>query len=283
VPAQGSLGPLETELYARANEMLSHALEAWEHGESHRALEWTWSIASAANQYVDRAAPWAEHKHGRGDRVATILHTLLTVLGALARLAWPAIPSRSDEMLRQLGLPALDPRVGTDLLVAPFEPRREGEPLDPGSALFPTFDADEAKALVSAVTPSAPAPVIPPEATSTDSGNAATPSIGYDQFMTVDLRVGIVREAARVPRKDKLLRLSIDLGEPELRPLVAGLALTFKPEDLVGRRVVVVANLAPRDFGKGIVSHGMLLATGPSEALVLATVAGDAPAGARLK
>ena len=76
---------------------------------------------------------------------------------------------------------------------------------------------------------------------------------------------------------------SVDLGEATPRQIVAGLALSFAPEALVGRRVVVVANLAPRDFGKGLVSHGMLLATGPSEALVLATVGAETPAGARLK
>ena len=72
-------------------------------------------------------------------------------------------------------------------------------------------------------------------------------------------------------------------GSRSLRQIVAGLALTFKPEELVGRRVVVVANLAPRDFGKGLVSNGMLLATGPSDALVLATVGEGAAPGARLK
>jgi methionyl-tRNA synthetase len=73
------------------------------------------------------------------------------------------------------------------------------------------------------------------------------------------------------------------MGEREPRQIVAGLAQSFKPEDLVGKKVVVVANLAPRDFGKGLVSHGMLLATGPSDALRLATVDGDVAAGARLK
>jgi methionyl-tRNA synthetase len=77
--------------------------------------------------------------------------------------------------------------------------------------------------------------------------------------------------------------MTVDIGEPDLRPIVAGLALTFTPEQLVGKRVVVVANLAPRDFGKGLVSHGMILATGPSEALVLASVEGAAAPGARLK
>jgi methionyl-tRNA synthetase len=74
----------------------------------------------------------------------------------------------------------------------------------------------------------------------------------------------------------------VDLGEPEPRTIIAGLALSFPPESLIGRRVVVVANLAPRDFGKGLVSHGMLLATGPSEKLTLATVP-DVEPGARLK
>jgi methionyl-tRNA synthetase len=92
-----------------------------------------------------------------------------------------------------------------------------------------------------------------------------------------------VKTAEKVPKKDKLLKLSVDLGEAEPRTIVAGLALTFQPEQLVGRRVVVVANLAPREFGKGLVSHGMLLATGPSEALQLATIGDDVAPGSRLK
>jgi methionine--tRNA ligase beta chain len=95
--------------------------------------------------------------------------------------------------------------------------------------------------------------------------------------------VGLVKTCDRVPKKDKLLKLTVDVGEPEPRTIIAGLALSFPPEQLVGRKVVVVANLAPRDFGKGLVSHGMVLATGPSEKLVLATVDGDVEAGARLK
>jgi methionyl-tRNA synthetase len=99
----------------------------------------------------------------------------------------------------------------------------------------------------------------------------------------MDLRVGIVRSCERVPKKDKLLKLAVDLGEPEPRTIVAGLALSFRPEELVSRKVIVVSNLAPREFGRGLVSHGMLLATGPSERLILATVDGDAEAGAKLK
>jgi len=107
--------------------------------------------------------------------------------------------------------------------------------------------------------------------------------IPYEEFARLDLRVAEVKTCERVKGKDKLLQLQVDVGEPELRQIVAGLALSFTPEQLVGRRVVVVANLAPRDFGKGLVSNGMILATGPSEKLVLATVDADAAPGARLK
>ncbi|HTQ44009.1 MAG TPA: methionine--tRNA ligase [Polyangiaceae bacterium] len=291
-------------------------LEQWNALAPHRALEATWAIASLANQYVDRAAPWAEDKKGNKERVNQILSTLLSVLEALSRLIWPVIPKKSDEMRMQLGLQPI--KVGGDLLTPFLEPVQAGTPLAPASPLFPTLDADGSKALLAKLTPhvenangnatatatatattttttTMPPPfaatttsisTMPPPfaATSTLTAlptTAASP-ITYDQFAAVDLRVGIVRTCERVPKKDKLLRLTVDVGEPEPRTIIAGLALSFPPESLVGRRVVVVANLAPRDFGKGLVSHGMLLATGPSEKLALATVP-DVEPGAKLK
>lgn len=116
----------------------------------------------------------------------------------------------------------------------------------------------------------APAPVEPPSL------------VSYEQFSAVDLRVGQVLTCERVPKKDRLLRLAVDVGETEPRTIVAGLGQTFAPEQLVARYVVVVANLAPREFGHGLVSHGMLLATGPSDKLVLATVIDGKP-GDKLK
>jgi len=155
------------------------------------------------------------------------------------------------------------------------------------------IDKDTERALLDRLVPkpdAPPAPTLPPPTTRNLAEPVMHPSAPetrvlatYDDFTKIDLRVGVVRTCERVKGKDKLLRLQIDLGEPELRQIVAGLALTFKPEELVERRVVVVANLAPRDFGKGLVSNGMILATGPSESLVVATVAGDAAPGARLK
>jgi methionine--tRNA ligase beta chain len=126
----------------------------------------------------------------------------------------------------------------------------------------------------------------PPTTSSVPGHPSAAPAgttITYDQFSSVDLRVGFVKTAIKVPKKDKLLQLEVDVGEDKPRTIIAGLALTFTPEQLVGQRVIVVANLAPRDFGKGLVSHGMLLATGPCEKLVLATAPESAAPGAKLK
>jgi methionyl-tRNA synthetase len=303
VPPKGEWTPLEHDLHAAIEGHWREALEAWDRIEPHRALERTWAIASAANQYVDRAAPWAEEKKGNRPRVETILSTLLGVLGALSIAMWPVLPAKSDEMRRQLGLEPVRPAVGKDWLSAGVVPLRAGAALAPGAPLFPTIDEAGARALLAELTPkveaveappapAGPAPAAPvlplgsPELHSMGGpGPAAGPAtaLTYDQFGAVDLRVGVVREAERVPKKDKLLKLAVDVGEAAPRTIVAGLALTFQPADLVGRRVIVVANLAPRDFGKGLVSHGMLLATGPSERLTLATIEGEVAPGAKLK
>jgi len=141
--------------------------------------------------------------------------------------------------------------------------------------------------------PDSAPPTPPPGHTTLTSATAAVAAaqlpppnvpMAYDDFARVDLRVGVVVSAERVPRKDKLLDLRVDLGEETgPRRIVAGLALSFSPAELVGQRVIVAANLAPRDFGKGLVSYGMILAAGPSESLSLATVSKDVPPGTRLK
>jgi len=172
-----------------------------------------------------------------------------------------------------------------------FAPLPGGEALATGTPLFPMFDKDQVAALLAKLAPPKAAPEAPlaaPAKAPAAPAKADAPAepaapITYDDFARVELRVGLVTACERVPKKDKLLRLTVDLGEPAARTIVAGLALTFTPEALTGQRVVVVANLAPRDFGKGLVSHGMVLATGPSDALVLATAPETAAPGARLK
>lgn len=146
--------------------------------------------------------------------------------------------------------------------VAPEEPKPKAEPA--------------AKA--------APVEVAKPQAAPAAPVTSAAPAeIAFDEFAKVDLRVGVVLAAVKVPKKDKLLDLLVDVGEAEPRRIVSGLALSFPPEELVGKHVIVVCNLAPRAFSKDLVSHGMLLASGPSDSLALATLTKALPAGTRVK
>ncbi len=302
-PAFGEKTPLEDELVKGFELEVGNARAAWEEIAPHRALEATMALSSIANTYVDRAAPWALAKNNDTARLNTTLASLLEVLRALSVMIWPAMPRKSDEMRAQLGLPAITPKIGEDVFPTKFAPRAAGEALAPGTPLFPTYDKDQIAALLQKLVPKldseskdAPSKTAAPPPTLKESGQAAPAAggeaaaaasvaseIDYARFESVDLRVGIITAAEKVPKKDKLLKLTVDLGEAAPRNIIAGLALSFTAETLVGKRVIVVANLAPRDFGKGTVSHGMLLATGPSDALTLATVAGDAPPGARLK
>ena len=164
---------------------------------------------------------------------------------------------------------------------------------------MPKTQDEDSPALASAAPPAtlATASALPQEHRAPHDSMAATiemavpPSISdpladpvvYDQFALIDLRVGLIKTAERIPKKDKLLKLSVDVGEHEPRTIIAGIGQTFAPDALVGLRVVVVANLAPRDFGKGLISHGMLLATGPSDSLHLATIGDGVTPGSRLK
>lgn len=100
--------------------------------------------------------------------------------------------------------------------------------------------------------------------TTMDTTTAPSPDITYDDFAKLDLRVGLITAAERVPRKDRLLKLTVDVGEGSPRTIVAGIGETYSPESLVDKHAVFLVNLAPRDFGKGLVSHGMILATGPN-------------------
>jgi methionyl-tRNA synthetase len=288
VPALGSPAAEEEALRAKATEATRAAAGHWDALAPHRALEETLALSSAANVYVDRTAPWAEAKQGNTPRVGTILGTLLEVLDCLSVMIWPVLPKKSDEMREQLGLKPVG--AGTrwpDGLAR----RKAGEQLGTAAALFPMIDEEGAGKLLQGLTPKAASESASAlasasvSASASASASAPAPSltIDYKAFEAVDLRVGVIRSCEKVPKKDKLLRLAVDLGEAEPRTIIAGLALSFQPDELIGKRVIVVANLAPREFGKGLVSHGMLLATGPSEKLTLATVGGDVEPGAKLK
>lgn len=296
----------ERALRSRARTLAEEAERAWAAFEPHRALESAMALAMAGNKYFDDCAPWAlARQESQKGRLGVVMYHVLETLRIVSVMLWPAMPRKMDSLRAQLGLDPLVPRVGLDLWPLSWGGLAPHTEVAPGPPLFRNITReDEVRILKDFEVPgteetatvSAPAPasaVRPATGPSTSEMTArplTTPSglplgvIQYGDFEKVELRVGHVKTAERIPKKDKLLKLTVDLGEPGgPRTIVAGIALAYTPEQLVGKQVVIVANLAPRDFGKGLVSHGMLLACGPSESLSLVTVDKPVPPGTRVK
>jgi methionyl-tRNA synthetase len=204
-------------------------------------------------------------------------------------LAAPVLPESAGEIWGQLGFE------GSPLDVSPLD-ARWGEPLRVAaigriSPAFPKLDKEKIMAEIEkehARTEGAATPEAAPAGADHGATQAAAPPapdyITIDDFAKVELRAGTVLEAERVPKADKLLRLIVDVGEAAPRQILAGIAEYYSPEQIVGRKIVVVVNLAPRKL-RGLESNGMLLAAsiGEEGRPVIATFAEDVPNGARLK
>ncbi|MCG8472042.1 MAG: methionine--tRNA ligase [Desulfobacterales bacterium] len=223
-----------------------------------RALKAIWAFVSRMNKYVDEMAPWDLAKdEAQKPRLETVMYNLLEGLRMVAGLIHPVMPETSAKMLSHLG--AGD----TPMLLTSFETWGElppGGSITKTKALFPRIDMkafEETKK----------------EKSTPVKKELATPikeEISFDDFMNVDLRVGTVLDAEAVPKANKLLKLSVDLGEGVPRTIVAGIAKSYTPEEVKGTQVVVVANLAPAKI-MGVESQGMLLAATKRKHLSLAT------------
>jgi methionyl-tRNA synthetase len=215
--------------------------------------------------------------------------TLVELLEAVSVMIAPVMPTVSAKMREQLGLSALEAEVGRDAW--PFElPRRApGGALRRGEPIFPRLEKETEKALVARFAPpkaetgKGEAPAKGEPAKEPAAAPEAKATITYDDFAKLDLRLGVVVSADRIKKKDRLLDLRVDVGEAAPRRIIAGIAAAYAPEALVGKQVVVLANLAPREFAKGLVSEGMLLAASADGRLQLVTVPEAQPAGTQVK
>jgi methionyl-tRNA synthetase len=198
----------------------------------------------------------------------------------------PVTPRNSLELLEAVGLPGERAR---ELVATWPDPERFGRELDGdglrlsrGEALFPRIDAERAEALIDKWLPpeakidgTAAAAEAAPEAASDSDGEAA--QISFEDFARLDFRVAVVREAEPIPKTKKLLKLVVDLGS-ETRQVVAGIAEAYQPDQLVGRKVIFLANLKPATI-RGVRSEGMILAAGDKAILGLSALDRDVPVG----
>jgi methionyl-tRNA synthetase len=258
-----------------------------------RALETAWGLIAAVDRYIVENEPWAlgekQDDESRA-RLATVLYTSAEALRIATALAHPVIPDATAKIWTQMGLGDIKKLPLADLAWGQLP---LGTKLGEVSPVFPRADKSAIERMQKMEDQQKPAvedqPQIAPkpEPTKAQAVPAVAPTpdgskITIDDFAKVELRVGQVKVAERVPKSDKLLRLEIDIGT-EVRQVLAGIAEAYAPETLVGRKVVIVANLAPRKL-RGYESNGMIVAASLEGGQpVLASFLEDVPVGARLK
>jgi methionyl-tRNA synthetase len=293
--------PQEDLVAALAKHTIKEFNELFEQFQFSRALEMAWALVAAVDKYIVENEPWAlaeKQDESHRARLATVLYTSAEALRIVTALAHPVIPQATAKIWSQMGLGDItkvslaDLRwgqlpLGTKLgKVEPVFPRADKSTIErmqkmeeqqrPAAADGQSGAAETAHVEADARTrPASPQPL---SATSL----AVDGKITIDDFAKVELRVAQVKVAERVKGADKLLRLEVDLGT-ETRQILAGIAEAYAPETLIGRKIVIVANLAPRKL-RGLDSNGMLLAASLEGGKpVLASFLEDVPVGARLK
>ncbi len=259
-----------------------------------RALEQAWGLVAAVDKYIVENEPWAlgeKTDEQSRSRLATVLYTSAEALRIATALAHPVIPEATAKIWTQMGLGEIQKLPLKDLTWGQLH---LGTKLGKIEAVFPRADKSAIErmqkmeeqgrtpAVATEAQPEQKAAVAPPVATQAVTAAPADNKITIDDFAKVELRVGQVKVAERVPKADKLLRLEVDLGT-EVRQVVAGIAESYAPETLIGRKVVIVANLAPRKL-RGLESNGMIVAASPEGGkAILAGFLEDVPVGTRLK
>jgi methionyl-tRNA synthetase len=262
VPAVSTDGPVP----AAAKEAVRDFCMHMDDGEPHRALEAVWKLLKSIDGYIQEQQPWARSKEGEEGRrvLEDTLYVSLEGLRITALMIEPFMPVIAVKLREQLGVADTAGNLGE---AAGWGGLAEGTEIGKTEPLFPRVDI---KAYIKEL-----------QMDATKDEQAQTPEadlLSIDEFFKTKLVVGTIREAEQVPKSKKLVRLMVDLGEPELRQLVAGIAERYEASDLVGRQIVVVANLKPAKL-MGVESQGMLLAANVDSAPFLLSPDEEVPPG----
>jgi methionyl-tRNA synthetase len=256
-----------------------------------RALEVAWELVTAIDGYIVTREPWKHFKENGADpALARIIWNTLEALRIVWTMAAPFMPTATREALTRLGT---DPdEIGASALR--WGVLRTNAPVRVADAIFPRADVAQYIGGTKPVEEQKPAPEAPPAAPASEKPSAepapiettqAAPpglaKISIDQFMEIDLRVAEIRAAERVPKSKKLIQLRVSTGDEE-RTLVAGIGTKYTPEELVGRKVVIVANLQPAKL-MGVESNGMVLAASIDGEPSLISVDAGVPLGTRVR
>jgi len=221
------------------------------------ALEEIWVLIRRTNKYIDETSPWVLAKDLKNkERLDTVMHNLAECLRIVSVLITPFMHTTSKEIRKQLGIWFAE----VEWQDAFTFDMMAGEKVKKGNAIFPRLDIEKELAELEAMTESAAVSEEDKAEGSVEMENKPLelkPEIEFDDFNKIDFRVGTILEAEKHPKADKLLVFKIKIGT-EIRQVISGVAESFKPEEAVGKQVIVVANLKPRAL-RGLESKGMLL------------------------
>ncbi|MCF6186751.1 MAG: methionine--tRNA ligase [Desulfobulbaceae bacterium] len=277
-PEKDGLTDQDLEVIAAVEAMFERYRQAMENFSFHQGLQAVWEVIGLLNRYIVTNAPWElARDEANTARLNTVLYFLVEGLRVLALVLRPVMPVASDKMAQALGLQneMASATLETAGRWGVLEP---GTTVDKGPQLFPRLDKKKKKQ------PQQQKKQTKKRSKQEDAAADMEGLITFEEFGKVELRVAEIVAAEKIKKADKLLKLS--LKAPEDRTVVAGIAQFYSPEELVGKKVLIVANLKPAKL-MGVTSQGMVLAAKEkdedgNERLVLSTVDGDIAPGSRV-
>lgn len=241
-----------------------------------------WALVARTNKYIDETAPWVLAKdEANKDKLASVMNHLAESLRQIAIMIEPFMPHTTPQIFAQLGIDgeaskAWDSLTKFDTLATNTKVVEKGTPI------FPRLEVEvEVEYIKDQMSQSVKPTTEEPKKEEKIEEVETTPLIGIDDFMKVEIKVGQIKECKQHPKADRLLVSQIDLGS-EVRQIVSGIAEHYQPEQLVGRKVLVVTNLKPVKL-RGELSEGMVLAASNDGTLTLPTIIDELPNGSKVK
>ena len=262
---------IDEDLKATALGTLSNVAKLLDTYKVSDAISLVFDLAKRCNKYIDETMPWALAKdEEKKARLGTVLYNLLESIRFVAVLLKPFMPETSDKILEQIGTD-----VNTLESLDSFGAIKAGDKVGVATPLFSRLDVEKTLAEIEASLPDSN------EEKEEEKEIEGLAEIVYDDFAKVELRVAEVTDCQPIKRAKKLLQLTLNDGTKTPRTIASGIAKWYSPEDLIGKKVIIVANLAPRTLC-GVESHGMLLAGEVSEEDVKVAFVEGMPAGTQL-
>lgn len=270
---------LDQDLISLAAQTVESYQYAMDNMEINTAIKSVWTLISRTNKYIDETGPWLLAKdEAKAARLQAVMYNLAEVLRIVAILIAPFVPHTSPKIYKQLGLAA-----PAEFLLADgvWGGLPDGTMVQKGEPIYPRIEVNEEGVTVAAATKKTAVTAAPQKEKAEPAAQEQKEEIAIDDFAKIDLRVATILTAERVPKTDKLMKLSVKIGEEE-RTIVSGIAQHYTEEQLVGRNVIVIANLKAAKL-RGIESRGMLLAASDGEGHLVLADAPNIASGSKVK